>query len=406
MIRKRYKIFNDPVYGFVQVPKGIILDIIDHPYFQRLRRIKQVGMTDYVYPGANHTRFHHAVGAYHLMTQALQNLRLKGIEISDDEFEAAQIAILLHDIGHGPYSHALEHRLVPSSHESIGMKIMERMNKEFDGQLSLSIDIFKGSYHKRFLSQLVSGQLDVDRMDYLTRDSFYTGVSEGVIGYDRLIKMMTVKDDSLVLEEKARYSIEKFLMARRLMYWQVYLHKTAISAEHLLIQLVSRCIQQWPKLDLSQGISEALNQLLQLRHMNQKSHIDEELDLFLQLDDVDIMQLIKRAGRSNDRVVQIISDSLLNRKLFRVLIQDKPFEDAVIQELIIKYSRHYGLTPEESEFLLISGAEEKQMYASRNEIMVMKKDRTVVPYSTISDINFEEKGNKRYFLGIPKEINL
>lgn len=230
------KIINDPVYGFITIPYTIIFDLIEHPAFQRLRRIRQTGLSDFVYPGALHTRFHHALGAMHLMKQAIDVLRAKGTEITEEEAEAVCVAILLHDIGHGPFSHALEHTLLDVNHETLSMVIMERINGEMNGKISLAIQIFKNDYHKTFLHHLVSSQLDMDRMDYLNRDSFFTGVAEGKIGYDRIIKMLAVKDDQLVVEEKGIYSIEKFLMARRIMYWQVYLHKAVLSAEHCLFR--------------------------------------------------------------------------------------------------------------------------------------------------------------------------
>ncbi|MFT4972034.1 MAG: HD superfamily phosphohydrolase, partial [Saprospiraceae bacterium] len=234
------KIFNDPVYGFVTIPYPIVFDLIEHPFYQRLRRIKQLGLTHYVYPGALHTRFHHAIGACHLMTEAIEVLRGKGVEILEEEAVAASIAILLHDVGHSPFSHTLEHSLINVHHEELSLLFMEKLNQEFDGQLTLAIQIFRDGHPKRFLHQLISGQLDMDRMDYLNRDSFFTGVHEGVIGYNRIIKMLAVKDDCLVVEEKGIYSIEKFLIARRLMYWQVYLHKTVLAAEQMLVQTLAR----------------------------------------------------------------------------------------------------------------------------------------------------------------------
>ncbi|WP_373522728.1 HD domain-containing protein, partial [Aquiflexum sp.] len=241
---KSHKILNDPVYGFITIPGELIFTIIDHPYFQRLRRIKQLGLTDFVYPGALHTRFHHAIGAMHLMRITLDNLRHKGIEISNDEYEAAMVAILLHDIGHGPFSHALEFTLLKNtSHEELSLLVLETLNEQLQGRLNLAIKIFKGVYERNFFNQLVSSQLDIDRLDYLQRDCFFTGVSEGTIGADRIIKMMDIKDDQLVVEEKGLYSIENFLSARRLMYWQVYLHKTTVSAEKMMINLINRAIQ-------------------------------------------------------------------------------------------------------------------------------------------------------------------
>ena len=285
----RKKIFNDPVYGFTTVPYGIIFDLVEHPYFQRLRRIKQLSLTHYVYPGALHTRFHHALGALHLMQRTIDVLKSKGIQISPEEEEAVCIAILLHDIGHGPFSHTLERTLIDISHEEISILFMEDLNRVFDGKLSLAIEIFKDNYSKKFLHQLVSSQLDMDRMDYLNRDSFFTGVSEGVIGYDRIIEMLTVCNNELAVEEKGVYSIEKFLIARRLMYWQVYLHKTVLSAELLLIQILKRAkelVQNGVKLP----VSERLNFFLS-RNFTKKNYLSDKNSLlknFSKLDDDDI----------------------------------------------------------------------------------------------------------------------
>ena len=247
----RIKIINDPVYGFISIPYGIILDLIDHPYFQRLRRISQLGLSSYIYPGATHTRFHHALGAYHLMTKALSTLEAKGVLLSQEEKEAASIAILLHDLGHGPFSHVLESALIPVEHEELTLLLMEELNNEFAGKLSLAITIFKNEYHKKYLYQLVSSQLDMDRLDYLTRDSFYTGVSEGIIGYDRIIQMMNVYDNQLVIEEKALFSIEKFLTARKIMYWQVYMHKASLSSEIMLTALLKAIKSNFSEIPIS-----------------------------------------------------------------------------------------------------------------------------------------------------------
>ncbi len=252
-MKGKNKIFNDPVYGFITIPRGLLLDIIDHPFFQRLRRISQLGLTYYVYPGATHSRFHHTLGAYHLMSQAIDVLRSKDVDITEEEAQAVKIAILLHDIGHGPFSHALEHTIVDVHHEFLSLEFMRRFNEIFEGQLQTAIDIFTNKHPKKFLYQLVSGQLDVDRLDYLNRDSFYTGVYEGVIGYDRIIKMLDVRDDELVVEVKGIYSIEKFLIARRLMYWQVYLHKTAFGADQMLIHALKRAKQLAQEGTLSSG---------------------------------------------------------------------------------------------------------------------------------------------------------
>jgi HD superfamily phosphohydrolase len=278
------------VYGFIRIPTGIILEIIEHPYFQRLQRIRQLGLTHFVYPGAVHTRFHHALGAFHLMTTALNVLREKGVDITPEEYEASQLAILLHDIGHGPFSHVLEHTLVPIHHEAITLMIMEQLNLEFEGQLTLAITIFKGQYHKQFLHQLISSQLDVDRLDYLTRDSFYTGVAEGVIGYDRLLLMIDVVDQQLVIEEKAIYSIEKFLTSRKIMYWQVYMHKTCIAAEFMLQQFLTLMNKDNHYDGLSSGLKYFLSSN---KHKQILDHRELLLQHFNQIDDIDIWFFLK-----------------------------------------------------------------------------------------------------------------
>ncbi|MBK8968182.1 MAG: HD domain-containing protein, partial [Lewinellaceae bacterium] len=310
------KIFNDPVYGFVSVPYGLLLDLIDHPYFQRLRRIRQVGLAHYVYPGALHTRFHHALGALHLMQQAIEVLRHKGADISDEEATAACAAILLHDIGHGPYSHALEHTIVDLHHEELSLLFMETLNRHFDGQLDLAIQIFTDRHPKKFLHQLVSGQLDMDRMDYLNRDSFFTGVSEGVIGYDRIIKMLAVHEGELVVEEKGIYSIEKFLIARRLMYWQVYLHKTNVSAEQMVIHLLQRA-RELALAGVQLECSQPLHWFL-YRNADEQAPVEECIRQFACLDDVDIAAAIKAWRDAADPVLSLLSSGLLDRKLFRV----------------------------------------------------------------------------------------
>ena len=305
---KKIKIFNDPVYGFITIPDNILIKIIDHPYFQRLRRIKQLGMTHYVYPGALHTRFHHALGALHLMQQAIDVLRMKGTDITEEESLAAQIAILLHDIGHGAFSHALEYVLIDLHHEEISGFFLQQLNQEFQGQLNMAIEIFYDRYHKPFLHQLISGQLDMDRMDYLNRDSFFTGVSEGVIGYDRIIKMLCVKDGDLAVEEKGIYSIEKFLVSRRLMYWQVYLHKTVLSAEQMLISTIKRAkylIQSGSTSAIPEEVRAMFEQMIELG----KTYPDDKkafLDVFSGGDDSDISFAIKKFMTSDDLVLRML----------------------------------------------------------------------------------------------------
>ena len=319
------KIINDPVYGFISIPTELIFDLVEHRYFQRLRYIKQLGMTHLVYPGALHTRFHHALGALHLMQLAVETLRSKGTEISAEEEEAVEIAILLHDIGHGPFSHALENTLVKGvSHEIISELLMDRLNKEFNGRLTLAIRIFNDTYQRHFLHQLVSGQLDIDRLDYLNRDSFFTGVSEGVISFDRIIKMLNVSDDHIVVEEKGIYSVEKFLIARRLMYWQVYLHKTVIAGEMLLVKILERSrLLALNKFELFATPA--------LAHFLQKSVVKEafvndprHLDAFIELDDTDILSAVKVWVNHSDFILSDLCSRFINRNLYRVELTNMP----------------------------------------------------------------------------------
>ena len=402
-----HKIFNDPVYGFITIPYGILFDLVEHPWFQRLRRIKQVGMTHYVYPGALHTRFHHALGALHLLTQAVDTLRSKGVEISPEEAEAASIAILLHDIGHGPFSHALEHTLVNIPHEALSVLFMEHLDKKFGGKLALALDVFCDRYPRHFLHQLISGQLDMDRMDYLNRDSFYTGVSEGVIGYDRIIKMLTVQDGDLVVEEKGIYSIEKFLIARRIMYWQVYLHKTSLGAEQLLIKALSRA-RALALRGHEMPVSEDLGFFLY--NTSSTAELMENQDTLLRhysaLDDVDIMAAMKRFRNYPDPLLSFLARSLLDRRLFRVEVRNQPFDQDMIRDLRGQIMRHFSLTAEEADFLLIQVAETNTAYSTaREEIKVLMKDRRVVPISLISEHNIQDRVIEKYFLCYPKGLS-
>lgn len=398
---KKQKIFNDPVYGFLTVPHGILLQLIDHPYLQRLRRIKQLGMTHYVYPGALHTRFHHALGALHLMQQAIEVLRSKSVEISDEESEAVCCAILLHDVGHGPFSHALEHTLLPVHHERISQRVMERLNLEFNGKLTLAIEIYKGKYFKHFLHQLVSSQLDMDRMDYLKRDSFFTGVAEGTIGHDRIIKMLHVVDGELVVEMKGLYSIEKFLLARRLMYWQVYLHKTVLAAEHMLIL----CLQKAKKMALSGtrfDIQHPLKHFLE-QPLSDAGFSEQDLSDFLTLDDVDISAAIKVFAKSEDKVLALLATGLINRKLFRCLLQNNAFSSVKKSEILNSLCDQYGVTKSEAGELLIEGSESNLAYSTgREEIMMLMKDGTVAALSEVTENIFDYKTHTKHFLCFPK----
>ena len=318
----KLKIFNDPIYGFITIPNTLIYDLIQHPYFQRLRRISQMGLSYLVYPGAHHTRFHHALGCMHIMQKAVQTLRFKGILISDEEENALYIAILLHDIGHGPFSHAMEHSIVEDiHHEEISLLFMNALNIEFEGKLSLAIQIFKGEYHRKFMLQLISSQLDMDRMDYLKRDSFYSGVAEGNINSDRLIQMMNVQDDVLVIEEKGIFSVEKFLVARRLMYWQAYLHKTSVVAELTLTKILKRAkelSQKGIQLPCSEPLSYFLN------HKISNSDFDENaLKTFALLDDFDVMGAIKAWQFNDDFVLSSLSKMIINRDLLKIIMLDE-----------------------------------------------------------------------------------
>ena len=398
----KQKIFNDPVYGFIAVPKGILLQLIDHPWFQRLRRIRQTGLAHYVYPGALHTRFHHALGALHLMQLAIETLRFKEVEITDEEAEAVCIAILLHDIGHGPYSHALEHTIVDFHHETLSTLFMEALNEEFGGKLTLAIEIFADRYHKPFLHQLVSGQLDMDRMDYLNRDSFFTGVSEGVIGYDRIIKMLSVYDGQLVVEEKGIYSIEKFLIARRLMYWQVYLHKTNVAAEQMLTSALRRARE----LALAGEKVESLPDLSWFLHRSseQKTEKTELLQRYARLDDTDIAAALKYWENSDDLVLKTLSAGLLQRKLFRLEWSQQPFADHYKNLLRNQLSEILGPGFPE-KYLLIEGQESNQSYNEAKEpIFILFKNGAVKPVSECSDVPLYTQKITKYFIAFPKLI--
>ncbi|HEY8387264.1 MAG TPA: HD domain-containing protein [Parasegetibacter sp.] len=379
------KIINDPVYGFISIDDELILQIIAHPYYQRLRRIYQMAFAHLVYPGAVHTRLHHSLGAYHLMCCALSELKSKGVEITREEELAAKSAILLHDIGHGPFSHALEHVLIRNtSHEAISLHLMKVLNEETGGQLDTAIEIFTGRYHKPFLHQLVSGQLDVDRMDYLTRDSFFTGVSEGVIGYDRILKMLAVHEGNLMVEEKAIYSIEKFLVARRLMYWQVYLHKTVLSAEKMLVKIMER----------ARGLIEAGVELnaatptlrFFLYNTHQPFSIAEHLDKFCLLDDVDVMCTIKNWMEHPDKILSSLCRFLINRNLLKVQMQGQPFSGELVEQLRQEACRKMGISPEESHYFVFHGETQNVTYNPEDEkINILFKNGTVKNISEVDN---------------------
>jgi len=382
------KIINDPVFGFINVPDEFIYGIINHPYVQRLNRIRQLGLAFYVYPGAVHSRFHHSLGAMHLMSEAINQLRSNGHPISDEEKTAAIACILMHDIGHGPFSHALENTLVNKiHHEEISLMLMNRINLEMNGQLDLAISIFKDVYPKRFLHQLVSGQLDVDRLDYLRRDSFFTGVTEGNIGSARILKMLNLKDDKLVIEAKGIYSIENFLMARRLMYWQVYLHKTAVAAENMLINTLRRA-----KYLATKGFKLTDNPSLNyfLHNRVDKMVFDnnpEALDFFVELDDNDIWCALKIWANHSDKVLSLLSKGILNRNLFKVEMSPTPISQETIYEKTAMYAKVYDLSLEDASYLLSSDSITTDMYREEDDsIAILYKDGTTKDISEASDM--------------------
>lgn len=402
-IMGKKKIFNDPIYGLISYPYDILYDLIDHPYFQRLRRISQTGMAHYVYPGAHHTRFQHALGALHLMTKAVTVLREKGVEISEQEREAVCIAILLHDIGHGPYSHALERNILDFHHEQLSLLYMEVLNETFEGRLSLAISIFKGAYHKAYLHELVSSQLDMDRMDYLSRDSYFTGVAEGGIGYDRLIKMLNVSDGHIVVEEKGIYSVEKFLMARRLMYWQVYLHKTALGVEQMLIAAMKRA-KKLLNIGIDIECSNALKKLLKYEKNinNNKLTNNELLAIFSQLDDVDVLDLVKRNVEHADYILSYICQSLIKRQLFKVYLCLVKPQTSELAEIKNRVRKLLDIDKQTVNDLVITGFENNQLYNAKNdEIRILQKSGVVVPFSKFSDMKFDLETTGKYYVCHP-----
>ena len=397
------KIINDPVFGFINIPKGLLYDIVRHPLLQRLTRIKQVGLSSVVYPGAQHTRFQHSLGAFYLMSEAITQLASKGNFIFDSEAEAVQAAILLHDIGHGPFSHVLEDTIVKGiPHEEISLMLMERMNKEMNGQLSLAIQIFKDEYPKRFLHQLVSGQLDMDRLDYLRRDSFYTGVTEGNIGSARIIKMLDVADDRLVVESKGIYSIENFLMARRLMYWQVYLHKTSVAYEKMLISSLLRAKEL-----ASQGIELFASPALHFFLYNDITPTEfysnpDCLENFIQLDDNDIWTALKVWSTHTDKVLSTLSMGMINRNIFKVEISSEPISEDRKKELTLQISQQLDIPLSEANYFVSTPSIEKNMYDPADDsIDIIYNDGTIKNIAEASDmlnISLLSKKVKKYYL--------
>lgn len=405
-MRNKRKIINDPLYGFITLPFDIIYDIIEHPYFQRLRRIRQLGLTSMVYPGAYNTRFHHAIGAMYLAMQAVDVLRQKGHELTKEECQGLAIAILLHDIGHGPFSHALEHTLVKNiTHEEFSILLMERLNQEFDGQLTLAIQIFQNKYPKLFLHQLISSQLDVDRLDYLNRDSFYTGVQEGVVGVERIIKLLNVKDGNLVVDQKGIYSIEKFLVARRIMYWQVYLHKTVISAEFLLINILRKAKElalEGEELFCSPALREFLY------HDHNAKSFEESPDLLLvfsELDDYDILSAIKVWKSHQNYALAKLCTWMVNRNLYKVEMSKTPIEESRIQELTDKVKNEYRFDSKDLPLVVFDNKVENTAYDPSKGIQILYKNGQLADIGEASDhlnINSLSTPVQKYFVCYPK----
>ncbi len=402
----KLKILNDPIYGFITIPNSLIFDLIQHKHFQRLRRITQMGMSYLVYPGAHHTRFHHAIGCVHLMQQVVNVLRFKDVTISKEEEEALYIAILLHDIGHGPFSHAMEHSIVNGvSHEQISLLFMEQLNTEFNGSLTLAIKIFKGEYNRNFLYQLISGQLDMDRADYLKRDSFYTGVAEGNISSERLITMLNVVDDNLVVEEKGIYSVEKFIVARRLMYWQVYLHKTSLVAEQLLIRVLKRA-------------KELTNNGVQLQASNAlKFFLDNEisikdfdiatLELFSKLDDYDIVSAMKEWQNHEDFVLRHLCEMIINRTLLKIKVKKKAIKKESLESHINALIETYTISRSEAEYFVFTGCISNQAYHLKNQnINILHKSGKIQDIVKASDqLNLKALSKRvtKYYMCYPKQ---
>ena len=401
------KIFNDPVYGFITIPNDLVFDLIEHRYFQRLRRIKQVSLTHYVYPGALHTRFHHALGAMHLMQQAIAVLRSKDTLISDVEAEAVLAAILLHDIGHGPFSHTLEGVLIDVHHEQLSLWFMEALDAELGGRLGLAIKMFRDEYPRRFFHQLISGQLDMDRMDYLNRDSFFTGVSEGVIGYDRIIKMLAVVDDRLVVEEKGIYSVEKFLMARRFMYWQVYLHKTVLVAEQMLVRILRRA-RQLALRGYPLPVAPALRYFIE--HAVSTTDFAQDrtrlLNIFARLDDVDIAAALKYFVEERDPVLSYLAKSLTERRLFKIELKNTPFGRDYLQNVRLKVGTQTGLAGDELDYLVFEGNESNHIYSTlrKDEISILTKTGAVQLMSESTDATMAADKVTKHYLCYPKNI--
>lgn len=402
----KLKIFNDPIYGFIRIPNALIFDLIADPYFQRLRRISQMGLSYLVYPGAHHTRFHHALGCMYLMQKSIQVLRFKGVEITEIEEEGLLCAILLHDIGHGPFSHAMEHSIVEGvSHEFISLQFMRDLNERFNGSLTEAISIFTGNHSKKFLNQLVSSQLDMDRLDYLKRDSFYTGVAEGNTNAERLITMLNVVDGNLVVEEKGIYSVEKFLMARRFMYWQVYLHKTAVVAERLLISILKRArflIEKGDTLNTSKALDYFLT-----HHIDINNFDNETLAKFAKLDDVDILAALKEWQYSDDFVLASLCEMIINRKLLHIKVKKEPITESKFLMHLNKVKTQYNLTDEDASYFVFKGELKNKAYDRQHQtINILRKNGKITDVAKLSDhlnLNALSKTVTKYYMCYPKE---
>jgi uncharacterized protein len=404
------KLINDPLHGFITIPEDLIFELIEHPWFQRLRRIQQLGMTSLVYPGAQHTRFHHALGAMHLMEQAIEVLRGKGIPITHEESRATLIAILLHDIGHGPYSHALESCIINNiHHESISLSMLHVLNKQFGNKLSMAIEIFTNNYEKGFLHQLISSQLDMDRLDYLMRDSFYSGVSEGVVNTDRILKMLTVVNGNLAIEAKGIYSIEKFIVARRLMYWQVYFHKTVLASESLLINILRRAreLSKTEKIFASPAFEFFLTNEISEKELENDPKI---LAQFAKLDDYDILSAIKVWCDNEDKVLSILSNSLINRNLFRLEFSETAFDDQLVDSIKNAIMARMDIKEEDSNYLLMKGVITNNAYNPQaDRILIAEKDGKVNDFSELTNmlnIGVYSSVVQKFYLCFPKDVSI
>jgi uncharacterized protein len=410
--KDKRKLINDPVFGFINIQSELVFDLLEHPWMQRLRRIKQLGLSNLVYPGANHTRFEHTLGTVYLMRQAIATLRLKGHNIEEEEAEAAVIAILLHDIGHGPFSHVLEHSIVEVNHEQLSALLIEVLNHQFDSRLSLALQIFENRYHKKFLHQLVSGQLDMDRLDYLARDSFFTGVAEGVVGIDRIIKMLDIHDDRLVVEAKGVYSIEKFLIARRLMYWQVYLHKTVLAADAQLINLLRRArvlVSRGEPLPANPSLLVFLGRHYTTEDFHKNILVEGMglLDHFVSLDDTDILSAIKMWQYHPDFILSYLAKGLINRKLFTARITEHPMPEAVLSEMERQICSRFDLDAGDAGYFLVHREVTNSAYSDlTGNILILGKNDKISDISAASDINLSvlTKLVRKFFVSYPKEL--